>query len=135
MKATAPWARSRCLTPAGFDCRVASQVEDLDVKNHVPKSYRKAIKVMARDIKLAVVAADLAAKDAGLVTRGNKTDSEAACSYESSRMGAHIGSGLIAADLDELTAALAAATDEKGDFDYHKWGDQRPHAAHAALAA
>lgn len=108
--------------PAGFDCRIAAEVRDFSVRDYVPKSYRKATKVMARDIELAVAAADLAARDAGLVTRGIADGTDAKPSYESPRMGAHIGAGLIAAELNELTAALAEATDERGRFDYHKWG-------------
>jgi len=38
-------------TPEGM------QVRDAKIGNHVPKSYRKATKVMARDIELAVIAA------------------------------------------------------------------------------
>lgn len=108
--------------PAGFDCRVASQVNGLKVRDYVPKSYRKAVKVMARDIELAVAAADQAARDAQLVTRGTADGDQTDLSYPSSRMGAHIGAGLIAAELNELTTALAQATDDQGRFDYHRWG-------------
>ncbi|MEM1107917.1 MAG: beta-ketoacyl synthase [Planctomycetota bacterium] len=103
-------------------CPVAAEVtDDFKVRNFVPKSYRKATKVMARDIELAVAAADLAARDAGLVTKGTDPDSEV--SYAPERVGCHIGAGLIAADLDELTLALAASSDEKRkDFDIHHWG-------------
>ncbi len=106
---------------SGFDCRVAGEVRDLSVKDFVPKSYRKATKVMARDIELAVAAADFAARDAALVTRGINPDAEP--SYPPHRVGAHIGAGLIAADLDELTAALAEARDDSGAFDIHRWGE------------
>ena len=111
---------------SGFDCRLACEVRDLKVANFVPKSYRKATKVMARDIELAVAAADLAARDAVLVTKGtvDPKDSEATRSYHPSRIGAHIGAGLIAADLDELTTALVEALDGNGDFDIHKWGTE-----------
>ena len=105
---------------SGFTSRIAAQVKDLKIRDFVPKSYRKASKVMARDIELAVAAADLAARDAGLVTRG--TDPEDSPTYEPARVGAHIGAGLIAADLDELTSALIESVDEHGRFDMHKWG-------------
>jgi 3-oxoacyl-[acyl-carrier-protein] synthase II len=104
-----------------FACRVAAQIDGFNVNQYVPKTYRKAVKVMARDIALAVAAAELAARDAGLVTRGNAAEG-ASTSYDPTRMGVHIGAGLIAAELDELTAALAEARDERGGFDYHKWG-------------
>ena len=60
----------------GFDARgfrAASGGElptTFDVKEFVPKSYRKATKVMARDIEIAVGGAATAIKDAGLITRG-----------------------------------------------------------------
>ena len=38
-------------------------------------------------------------------------------------MGCHIGAGLIAADIDELTAALAASTASDGSFDIGRWGE------------
>ena len=113
----------RSFDPAGFDCQIASEAGDINVKDYVPKTYRKAIKVMARDIELAVVAADLAARDAKLITKGTKADADGV-SYEPQRMGAHIGSGLIAAELNELTGALAHATDDQGGFDYRKWGGE-----------
>ncbi len=115
--------RVRAFDPSGFACQLCAEVEDFNVKDFVPKSYRKATKVMARDIGLAVAAADLAARDAGLVTRGNADNGEAT-SYDPTRMGAHIGAGLIVAEIDELTAALAEATDDQGRFDYHKWGSE-----------
>ncbi len=106
--------------PSGFDCQVASTVHEFKVNKIVPKHYRKATKVMARDIELAVAAADLAVRDAGLVTPG--VDPEGERTYPGGRSGAHIGAGLIAADIDELTSALAESTDDAGNFDIHKWG-------------
>ena len=110
--------------PAGFDCRIAAQVTDFNIRKFVPKSYRKALKVMARDIELSVAAADFAARDAGLVTHGTAADEPS--SYDSTRVGCHIGAGLIAADLDELTLAMTEARvaegPSAGDFDIHQWG-------------
>ncbi|MEE9404734.1 MAG: beta-ketoacyl synthase N-terminal-like domain-containing protein [Algisphaera sp.] len=94
--------------------------DDFKIRNFVPKTHRKATKVMARDIELAVSAADLAARDAKLITCG--TDATAEPSYPSDRIGCHIGAGLIAADLDELTSALAGSVDNQGHFDLHHWG-------------
>lgn len=110
----------KAFDPAGFDSKLASEVEDFKIRDFVPKSYRKATKVMARDIELTVAGADLAARDAGLATQGTAPDDEP--SYPSDRMGAHIGAGLIAVDLDELTTALVEAKDEQGRFDLHRWG-------------
>lgn len=114
--------------PSGFACRIAGEVRDFKVSNYVPKSYRKAVKVMARDIELAVAAADQAARDAGLLTKGTAGDNgEFTPSHPQTRVGAHIGAGLIAVDLDELTFALASARADEGGpsvggLDMHKWG-------------
>ena len=119
-------ARIDAFNPAGFGCHIGSQVRDFSVRDFVPKSYRKATKVMASDIEFAVAAAHLAAKDADLHTAG--TDAELVGTadfkptYDPARVGCHIGSGLIAAEVNELTAALSEARDESGQFSMHKWG-------------
>lgn len=117
--------------PTGFACRIGGEVKDFKVSNHVPKSYRKAVKVMARDIELAVAAADLAARDARLLTRGTAGEangggggSENKLSYDPVRVGAHVGAGLIAAELNELTDALTISRSEGGEFDIHQWGKE-----------
>jgi 3-oxoacyl-[acyl-carrier-protein] synthase II len=106
--------------PSGFRSRIASEIKDFKISQYVPKSYRKATKVMARDIELAVAAADQAVRDAGLMTPG--IDAEQPRSYPGPRNGAHIGAGLIAAELNELVEALATSRDGKGAFDIHHWG-------------
>jgi len=112
--------------PSGFACHIGAQVRDFAVRDFVPKSYRKATKVMAADIEFAVAAAHLAAKDAGLRTAG--TDSEHVGTtafkptYDPTRVGCHIGAGLIAAEVNELTQALSESRDEAGEFSMHKWG-------------
>src|SRR5262245_59785666 len=95
--------------PSGFPCQIGAELPDeaFDVKSVVPKSYRKATKVMARDIELAVGAAAAAVADAKLVTKA--TNPEAAPTIPPARFGCHIGAGLIAADVDELTAALVTS--------------------------
>ncbi len=104
----------------GFPCRLAAEVRDFTARDHVPKSYRKATKVMARDIELAVGAADIAVRDAGVITRALE---EGKPTYPGDRMGCHIGAGLIATETDELTSALATSTDEDGRFDLKRWGE------------
>ncbi|MEO0515165.1 MAG: beta-ketoacyl synthase [Planctomycetota bacterium] len=118
----------RAFDASAMGCPVAAEVgsggDDFKIRNFVPKSYRKATKVMARDIELAVAAADLAARDAGLVTKGTaEGGDDEAMSYTPDRVGCHIGAGLIAADLDELTAALVTSAGEENQaFDIHQWG-------------
>jgi 3-oxoacyl-[acyl-carrier-protein] synthase II len=117
---------------SGFRSRLAGEVGaglagGFSAKDYVPKHYRKAVKVMARDIELAVAAAKDAVEDAGLVTRGTLAeDSTEATTYKSSRMGCHIGAGLIAAEAEELAMALATARSE-GDaerLDLKVWGSR-----------
>ena len=117
-------ARIARFNPDGFDCRVGGEVQDFSARDHVPKSYRKAVKVMARDTELAVVAAKLAALDAKLLTRGTADDSAPATftpTYSPDRLGCQIGAGLIAAETLELTSALVTST-TKGAFDLKAWG-------------
>jgi 3-oxoacyl-[acyl-carrier-protein] synthase II len=95
--------------PSGFPCQIAAELPDelFDVKSVVPKSYRKATKVMARDIELAVGAAAAAVSDAKLITKA--VDPEQSPTIPPARFGCHIGAGLIAADVDELTGALVTS--------------------------
>lgn len=113
---------------SGFGCQLGAEVEGYKIGKFVPKSHRKMTKVMARDIELAVIAADYAARDAGLATKGTDPDAgkngDFTPTYNPERVGCHIGAGLIAADLDELTAALIEARGDGGDFDIHKWGSE-----------
>jgi 3-oxoacyl-[acyl-carrier-protein] synthase II len=101
----------------GFASQIAGQVPAFKIGDYVPKHYRKATKVMARDIELAVVAADGAFKDAGLKSRAYTDKPE----IDGTRFGCNIGAGLISVDLDELTSAMAGSRD--GDrLDLAKWG-------------
>ncbi|MFW6155188.1 MAG: beta-ketoacyl-[acyl-carrier-protein] synthase family protein [Planctomycetota bacterium] len=105
--------------PSGFACTAGGQVSDFSARTFVPKTYRKAVKVMARDIELAVGAADLAIRDARLTTRGIDAD---AVDIDGGRFACNIGAGLICADLDELGQAMQSALDAQGRFDFHRWG-------------
>src|SRR5688500_18100694 len=109
--------RIEAFDPGGFASQLAGEVPPYKIGDYVPKSYRKATKVMARDIELAVVAADDAFKDAGLQSRAY-TD---APTIPTSRFGCNIGAGLISCELNELTAALNIARDGN-KLDLHKWG-------------
>lgn len=112
----------RRFDPHGFSCTAAGELDDdlLDVRKIVPRSYRKATKVMCRDIELAVAASAAAVGDAGLVTKG--TDAEGTPTIPPPRMGCHIGAGLVAAEVNELNAALWSSRDEAGHFNIRHWG-------------
>ena len=95
---------------SGFACRLAGEVKDYSAKDFVPKGYRKAVKVMARDTELAVGAAKLAAEDAGLVTRAQSGEGEVApTTYPAERLGCHIGAGLMPAEASEMASAMVTA--------------------------
>lgn len=106
--------------PAGFASQVGGEVPAFKIGDYVPKSYRKATKVMARDIELAVVAADDAFKDAGLQSKAY-TDQP---NINPNRFGCNIGAGLISVDLNELTTALTAArsAENSNKIDLQRWG-------------
>jgi len=103
---------------SSFPCRIGGQLNGFSARSHVPKSYRKAVKVMARDIEIAVAAADLAVRDAGITTVGVDPDN---VDVDSTRLGCNIGAGLICVDLDELGSAVNTAVTD-GKFDLKAWG-------------
>jgi 3-oxoacyl-[acyl-carrier-protein] synthase II len=103
--------------PSGLPTQIAGEVPEYRIGDFVPKSYRKATKVMARDIELAVVAADDAMRDAGLQTKAYSD----APTIKPERFGCNIGAGLVNTELTELTAALHVAR-EGDSLDLHKWG-------------
>lgn len=110
-------SRISAFDPSSFACQVGGEVPAFKIGDFVPKSYRKATKVMARDIELAVVAADDAFKSSGI---HSKADSDSP-SFDPDRFGCNIGAGLISAELNELTAAFDVA--RSGDeLDLKKWG-------------
>jgi 3-oxoacyl-[acyl-carrier-protein] synthase II len=109
--------------PAAFPSTVAGEVPPFKTTEYVPKAYRKATKIMARDIELAVVAADLAVKDAKLQTKGIP-DPAPTGFYKPNptRVGCNIGAGLISADLTELSQAMAQARNPDNTLDLARWG-------------
>src|SRR5687768_11320596 len=109
--------RIESFDPAGFPSQVAGEVPAYKIGDYVPKSYRKATKVMARDIELAVIAADDAFKDSGLQSKAY-TETPA---FDGKRFGCNIGAGLINTELNELTTAMNVAR-EGNKLDLQKWG-------------
>ena len=113
--------RITAFDPSGFASQVGGQAPPFKVGQFIPKDYRKRINVMARDIELAVVAADDAVRDAGLHTRGCLEKPTDKPDVDGSRFGCNIGAGLISVDLNELTSAMATSKD--GDrLDLAQWG-------------
>lgn len=110
--------RPTVLDASGFLCQFAAEAPALSMKDHLPKHYRKFARVMARDIQLAVVAANEAASAAGL---GSEEDGERA--YPPHHLGTHVGAALIAPEIAELARAMHAAADDAGEWDMGKWGE------------
>jgi len=106
--------------PVGFSCKIAGQVPDFKIQQYVPKTHRKATKLMSRDIQLAVIAADEAIRSSGLVTKGIDPET---VNVNPERMAINLGAGLISCDLVELAPAAAQSV-TNGEFDIQKWGNE-----------
>jgi len=106
--------------PVGFNCKLAGQVPDYKIQQYVPKTYRKAVKLMSRDIELAVVASNEALSNSKLITKGIDPEN---VNVDPTRVAINLGAGLISCDLVELGPAVAASTTD-GKFDIHKWGKE-----------
>ena len=130
LEAKSSITRLSLFDPSAFPSQVAGQVPPFKTTDFVPKSYRKATKIMARDIELAVVAADLAVKDAKLLTKSTaatlpnleELKSNGWLAPDPTRVGCNIGAGLICADLNELTTAMVEARNPDNSFSLAKWG-------------
>jgi 3-oxoacyl-[acyl-carrier-protein] synthase II len=110
--------RIRAFDPTGLPCELAGEVPEYRIQDHVPRTYRKAVKLMCRDIELAVIAAEEAFAASGLVTKGIDPEK---VNVDPTRVAINIGSGMISCDLVELAPAAAASTTD-GVFDIRKWG-------------
>lgn len=119
--------------PAAFASHVAGVIPPFKTTDYVPKSYRKATKIMARDIELAVVAADFAVRDARLATKGilettpleklpPTADGRGWTRPDPARVGCNIGAGLICADLNEVTSAMIHARNPDNTLSLARWG-------------
>ncbi len=101
---------------AGLPNEAGAEIRDFDLKKYsLPKYWnalRKTKKYLARDIQLAVAAAQLAVVDAGLDDGG----------VDPTRIGIDLGAGLISSELDELAPAIGQAFGAGKSFDFQVWG-------------
>jgi 3-oxoacyl-[acyl-carrier-protein] synthase II len=101
---------------AGLPNEAGAEIRDFDLKKYsLPKYWnalRKTKKYLARDIQLAVAAAQLAVVDAGLDAGG----------VDPTRIGIDLGAGLISSELDELAPAIGQAFGTGKSFDFQVWG-------------
>ena len=110
--------RIRAFDPTGVPCELGSEVPEYRIQDRVPRTSRKAVKLMCRDIELAVMAAGEAIAASGLITKG--IDPERV-SVDPTRVAIDMGAGIICCDQVELAPATAASTTE-GRFDLRRWG-------------
>lgn len=98
-----PW-----LADAGFPAPIGGVVEGFDPRAYVPN--RKSLKVMARDAQLAVAAALLACRDAGIPG-----------AVDPDRLGVILGADRISNTLETCEPTYRACY-SAGRFDYRRWG-------------
>jgi len=92
--------------------KIAGEVKDFSIRDFLEN--RKSLKVMARDIQLAVAGAKLAVDDAAV--EENPIDR--------TRFGVSLGAGLISSDVDELALAVIRSVDESGEFSMKIFGEE-----------
>lgn len=90
---------------------IAAVLKDFEPEKFIVQ--KKSIKVMARDIQMAVAAASLAVDDANARTLTIARD----------RFGVIVGSGVLDHELDELGMSLQASLDDNGKPDLKRFGD------------
>lgn len=108
----------KAFDPVNFTCKIAGEIPDFNIRDFIPKSFRKSTKLMSRDIEIAIIAAKEAVESSGLITKGidpEKVD------VDPTRFAINIGAGLISCDLVELAPAVAQSLTD-GEFDIKKWG-------------
>ncbi len=110
--------RIKAFDPTGFPCELAGEAPPHRVQDHVPKTSRKAVKLMCRDIELAVIAAREAVVSSGLITKAIDPEN---ISIDPTRTAINMGTGMISCDMVELAPAVAASVTD-GTFDLRKWG-------------
>lgn len=110
--------RIRSFDPVKMPCQIAGEVPDYNIRDYVPKSYRKATKLMCRDIELSVIAADEAIRASGLRSKAIDPDHP---TLPSEKTGIEFASGIISCELPEIAPSVAVSA-ENGRFDMKKWG-------------
>lgn len=98
------------LVEAGFPVPIGGMVEGFDPRSYVPN--RKSLKLMARDAQLAVAAAVLACRDAGITG-----------AVDPDRLGVLLGADRISNPLEACEPTYRACVTE-GRFDYRRWGTE-----------
>jgi len=115
----------RRFDPSGYPSRVAGEVPEFDLAAGVRKDQtrylRKNAKVMARDIQMAVAAANQAVVDSGLPLGDEKAKEPPLPTIDHTRIGMVFGTNFIPTELDDLAAPIRAASGD-GGFSLQGWG-------------
>ena len=90
---------------------LGARIADFQPEKYV--TQKKSLKVMARDIQLAVAGASLAMRDSGVQN----------ASFDRDRFGVIVGSGVLNHELEELACSVQNSMDENGGLDMKKFGD------------
>ncbi|MBY0588879.1 beta-ketoacyl-[acyl-carrier-protein] synthase family protein [bacterium] len=98
--------------PDGIACPIAAEVRDYDAVKFVKQ--RKTLKLMSRDIQLAMGGAFMAVQDAGI-------DLD---SIDKLKFGVNYGAGLIATEIGEISAAVRATANSAKEVDLKAWGKE-----------
>jgi 3-oxoacyl-[acyl-carrier-protein] synthase II len=76
------------------------------------KAIRKGLKVMCRECQMGVAAAQLALDDSGMTSAG----------LDPERVGISFGADYMLSDPEEMTEAVRHSLDERGRFQFSRWG-------------
>ncbi len=93
-----------------FPVKLAGRIPDFDPSLFIKQ--RKSLKLMSREIQLAVAASYLAIADSGIQLEES----------DRTRFGISLGTGIINNDLDEVGIAIRNAMGKDGKFDMKKFG-------------
>jgi len=100
------------LSKNGFPVKLAGQIRNFEPSQFIKQ--RKLLKIMSREIMLAVASSQLAVEDSGLVLNDQ----------DRTRFGISLGTGIINNDLDEVGVGIRSALDEDGKFQMAKFGSE-----------
>jgi 3-oxoacyl-[acyl-carrier-protein] synthase II len=109
----------RSFDAGSFDCKIAGEIPEYNLRDCVPKSHRKATKLMSRDIELAVIASREAVANSGFITKASEGQTP---TLVPQRTAINFGAGLISCDLVEMAQSVCHSITD-GKFDIHKWGN------------
>lgn len=91
------------------------RIEDFgDLEKNVKKLIRKSLKLMNRETRMAVAAAQQALADSKLAATG----------LDPERGGVFFGSGFVSMMPEDFLAGVRACTDERENFDFARWGTE-----------